>query len=218
MISFNIASTPDRVDLLINTVHSIIDQVDVVNICLNNYESNPFEGNPKVNVIFADNRLGDAGKFMFIEESKGYYFTGDDDLIYPKTYIEDTLKAVDKYGVVTYHGRSFLHYPVNSYYKSPAIRNRCLSKFSFTEPVHIGGTGVMCIDLEKHRLPFNIFKRANMADIWVSCYFKAVGVDIWGLAHEEDYFTYQEPPTTIYDNKVDSCEFETEIVNKYFCK
>ncbi len=85
MISFNIASIPDRVDLLINTVHSIIDQVDVVNICLNNYEVNPFEGYDKVNVVFSNNALGDGGKFLFVSQIDGYYFTGDDDLIYPPT-------------------------------------------------------------------------------------------------------------------------------------
>lgn len=217
-ISFNIASIPNRVDLLINTVHSIIDQVDVVNLCLNNYESNPFEGNEKVNVVYADNSLGDAGKFMFLKNFDGYYFTGDDDLIYPSTYIEDTIKELEHYRIVSYHGRTFLHFPINSYYKSPAIRNRCLADWEFTEPVSIAGTGVMAFHTSNFKPNYNIFKRSNMSDIWISCEAKKLNIPIWGLKHSKDYFSYQEPLNTIYDDKVDNCEYETKVVNEYFCK
>jgi hypothetical protein len=219
MITFNIASIPDRVDLLINTVNSIIDQVDFVNICLNNYESNPFEDYDKVNVVFSNNALGDGGKFLFASQVNGYYFTGDDDIIYPENYIKDTIKQLEKgYDIVTYHGRSFLHFPINSYYKSPAIRNRCLSQWEFTEPIHIGGTGVMAFHTDNFRPNIAGFKRKNMSDIWVSCQAKELDLKIWGLKHSGDYFTYQRPEWTIYDDKVNDCQYETDIVNKYFCK
>jgi hypothetical protein len=119
---------------------------------------------------------------------------------------------------VSYHGRSFLNYPISSYYKTPAIRNRCLSEYKYTEPVDIGGTGVMAFHTKDFCPPFEIFKRKNMSDIWVSCYAKEQGIDIWGLRHSADYFSYQKPLDTIYDNKVNNCDFETNIVNKTFCK
>jgi hypothetical protein len=216
MISFNIASIPDRVDLLINTVHSIIDQVDVVNICLNGYNYNPFEDYDKINVIYSDNKHGDAGKFMFMEHFDGYYFTGDDDIIYPETYIKDTIKALETYKIVSYHGRTFLKYPIDNYYNDPAIRNRCLDAYDYTEPVHIAGTGVMAFHTKHFNFPFSIFKRKNMADIWVSCEAKRQGVQIWGLKHGKEYFSYQPPTTTIYDEKVWDCEYETKIVNDCF--
>lgn len=219
MISFNIASIPDRVDLLINTVHSIIDQVDVVNLCLNNYEYNPFENYKKVNVVFSNNSLGDGGKFLFVGGFDGYYFTGDDDLIYPPTYIQDTIKQLERgFKIVAYHGRTFLHFPINSYYKSPAIRNRCLGDWDFTEPVHIGGTGVMAFHTKDFKVNITAFKKSNMSDIWIGCQAREQNIKIWGLKHSSTYFTYQRPSTTIYDDKVNDCEYETEIVNKYFCK
>lgn len=215
-VSANIASLPNRVEQLKKTVASLIDQVDEVNICLNNYEFNPFDGVDKVNVVFSNNALGDAGKFLFLDTFEGYYFTCDDDLIYPPTYIEDTIKEVDKYGVVSYHGRTFLNFPIQSYYKSPAIRNRCLDYYGFTEPVDIAGTGVMCMNTKKFKPSFEIFKRANMSDIWISCYAEKIGVKIWGLAHEKGYINYQEVPDTIYEAKANNCEIETKIVNDYF--
>ena len=215
-ISVNIASLPEREEQLKRTVESLINQVDEINICLNNYDYNPFEGVEKVNVVFSNNSLGDAGKFLFLDTFEGYYFSCDDDLIYDPNYIKDTIKEVDKYGVVSYHGRSFLKYPIESYYKSPAIRNRCLAKQDYTEPVDIAGTGVMAFDTKRFKPNFSIFKRANMSDIWVSCYAKSQGIKIWGLKHSSDYFTYQEVPNTIYNDKVNNCEYETKIVNEYF--
>ena len=216
MISFNIASIPSRLDLLVNTINSIIDQVDVVNVCLNKYWFNPYP-HPKVNVVFSDNKLGDAGKFMFLKDFEGYYFTGDDDLIYPDNYIKDTIKELEKYKIVTYHGRTFLHFPINSYYKTPAIRNRCLSRYDYTEPIHIGGTGVMAFHTNDFNFDYSIFKKSNMSDIWVSCEARRQNIEIWGLKHSEDYFQYQHPNYTIYDEKHLNCEYETEIVNENFC-
>lgn len=216
MISFNIASIPSRVDLLVNTINSIIDQVDVVNVCLNKYWFNPYP-HPKVNVVFSDNKLGDAGKFMFLKDFEGYYFTGDDDLIYPDNYIKDTIKELEKYSIVTYHGRTFLHFPISSYYKTPAIRNRCLARYDYTEPVDIGGTGVMAFHTKDFKFDYSIFKKSNMSDIWVSCEARRQNIDIWGLKHSEDYFQYQHPKETIYDEKHLDCEYETEIVNENFC-
>jgi hypothetical protein len=215
--SFNIASLPDREEQLINTVNSIIEQVDKVNLCLNNYTHNPFDGNNKVNVIFSDNKHGDAGKFIWVNSFEGYYFSGDDDIIYPPTYIEDTKKEVDKYGVVSYHGRSFLKFPIESYYKtSPSVKIRCLAEYEYTEPVQIAGTGVMAFRTDKFKPPFSIFKKSNMSDIWIGCYAKEQGIDIWGLKHSETYFKYQKVPNTIYEDKVNSCEYETTVVNNYF--
>tara|TARA_R110001599_G_scaffold192226_2_gene387503 strand:- start:1786 stop:2448 length:663 start_codon:yes stop_codon:yes gene_type:complete len=213
--SVNIASLVERKEQLINTIKSLVDQVDVVNVCLNNYLDCPFE-HPKVNYFYSDNVFGDGGKFLFLRDFEGYYFTCDDDIIYPPTYIEDTKKQVDIYGVVSYHGRTFLKFPIESYYKSPAVRNRCLSKWEFTEPVQIAGTGVMAMRTDKFKPPFSFLERPNMSDIWISCYAKKQDVKIWGLKHSENYFKYQEVPNTIYEDKVDNCDFETEIVNKYF--
>jgi len=216
-VSVNIASLATRKEQLINTIKSLINQVDEINICANNYDHCPFE-HPKVNYFYSDNIFGDNGKFLFLRDFEGYYFTCDDDIIYPENYIQDTIKEVDKYGVVSYHGRTFLKFPIDSYYKSPAIRNRCLEAYDITEPVQIAGTGVMAFRTDKFKPPFPSLKRINMSDIWISCYAKKNKINIWGLKHSKDYFKYQQVPDTIYDAKVNDCEYETSIVNKYFNK
>ena len=214
-VSANICSLVERKEQLINTIKSIVNQVDVVNVCLNNYLECPFE-HPKVNYFYSDNVFTDAGKFLFVKDFKGYYLTLDDDLTVSPTYVEDTIKMIDKYKVVSYHGRTFLKFPIESYHKTPAIRNRCLSEQTFTEPVQIAGSGVMGFHTDYFSPPMTIFKKGLMSDIWISCYARENNILIWGLKHSATYFKYQEVPNTIYEQKVNNCQFETDLVNKYF--
>jgi hypothetical protein len=214
-VTVNIASIPDRVELLMRTVASLSQQCDQINICLNNYTFNPFEGVDKVNVIFQNNELGDGGKFLF-QEPDNYYFTCDDDLIYPETYIEDTIPFIDNYGIVSYHGRIFSEFPLKSYYKTPSIRHRCLDESLCTEPVHIAGTGVMAFNTNDFIFPTNFIQEKNMADIWVSCWAKLHNKQIWHLAHKKGYFVYLHPENTIWDEKHLNDDYETSIVNHYF--
>jgi len=214
-VTVNIASIPDRVELLTRTVASLYKQCDKINICLNNYTFNPFDGFEKVNVIFQNNELGDGGKFLF-QEPDTYYFTCDDDLIYPETYIEDTIPFIDKYKIVSYHGRIFSKFPLKSYYNTPSIRHRCLDEALYTEPVHIAGTGVMAFNTNDFIFPTNFIQEKNMADIWVSCWAKLQNKQIWHLKHEKGYFVYLHPENTIWDEKHLNDEFETNIVNHYF--
>jgi len=216
-IKVGIASLVEREEQLIKTIDSLINQVDEIHVCLNNYLEPPYE-HEKVTFFYSDNVFGDYGKFLGLKGFDGYYFTADDDIIYPPTYIQDTIPHIDMYGVVSYHGRTFTKYPIMSYHRTPAIRNRCLQEYLYTEPVDIAGTGVMGMRTDIFKPPFDIFKERNMADIFVSCYAKEQGIRIWGLKHSADYFTYQHVPNTIYDSRVDNCEYETRLVNKHFNK
>jgi hypothetical protein len=224
MVTVNIASTPDRKEQLYHTVFSLLDQVDKINICLNNYKKNPFEfmdrNSHKINVRFEDNSLGDAGRYLFLEETEGWYFTCDDDLIYNKYYIEDTIQRMteNNYKIASYHGRSFNSHPLESYYRDSCIKYRCLEEVKQDAVVEFGGTGVMAFHTSNFKPSLDVFKRANMSDIWVGIEARKQGIEINALSHESDYFRYQEVPNTIYDAKCKDDKIETEIINNYFNK
>ena len=224
MVTVNIASTPDRKEQLYHTVFSLLDQVDKINICLNNYKENPFEfmdrNSHKINVRFEDNSLGDAGRYLFLEETEGWYFTVDDDLIYNKYYIEDTIQRMTEsnYKIASYHGRSFIEYPIENYHKSQADKYRCLGDVETDIKVDVAGTGVCCFHTSNFKPSIDIFTDKNMSDVLFSCYAKEQGVDMYCLSHKSDYFRYQEVPNTIYEQRVNNCERETELINKTFNK
>lgn len=213
MTTFNIASIPQRAEALVKTVDSIIDQVNIVNLYLNNYEFNPYP-HSKVNVVYGDNSLGDAGKFMF--DDKGYYLTGDDDLIYPENYVEEMIMAIYSFGIVTHHGRSFDSFPISNYYHGANKRHRCLNEVKEIDTVQFGGTGVMGFHTDKFKIDKSIFKHSNMADIWIGIEAHKQGLPITVLPHSDTYITYQPMDETIWHDKHHNCEMETKIANDYY--
>ena len=219
MISVNIASIPERKEQLINTLKSLLKQSlkpTKINVCLNNYKEIPLEHH-LINYVFSDNSLGDAGKFMF--KDSGYYLTCDDDLIYPFYYIENMVKAINDFKncIITYHARNFYSFPINSYYRSKTNkRSRCLDEEKHCEKMQFGGTGVMGFHTDIIKPPIELFKKSNMADIWIGLYADSKGVDIYCLPHSLGYIKYQIVDNTIWDNKNRNDTEETRIVNNYF--
>jgi hypothetical protein len=219
-ISANIASLPNRREMLEKTIESLYPQVDVINVCLNDYDSDPYIDDPKINTTFSDNSLGDAGKFLFQENVDGYYFTCDGDIIYPPTYVEDTIEKVDKYGLVTYNGRIFKSFPLKSFSRDKAKKYRYGRLERKTLKVQFGGTGVMAFDTAVFRIPMSEFQRKNMADIWVGCYARKNGYQIWHLAHKEGYLIPQKTPGSIYRDERDKDKdaYQAAIINEVFQK
>jgi hypothetical protein len=218
---YNISSF-NRKETLLKTIDSIFDQSDIINISLNSYESIPVElYDKKIRIFITDNEKGDAYKFIKIDKSNGYYFTIDDDIIYPNDYSKYLIEKVEEYNrksIITLHGRSFSSFPIKSYYKSPGRRIHCLYKHLNDEFVQFGGTGVMCIhtDLLKN-LDINYFEYPNMADIWIGKYAIENNIDIICVEHKDGFLKYQDVvEDTIYSSFYDSDRIQTDLVNSIF--
>jgi hypothetical protein len=213
----NVASY-NRVESLLKTVDSIYDQCDELNIFLNNFDGelpSKFLDN-KINIYFSDNRYGDALKFAKLQESEGYYLTIDDDLIYPKNYVDYMIARCKEYSnqrVITLHGKNFASFPIQSYYKSHSEYYHCLFPMRKNVLVQFGGTGVMCFHTSLMKIPINFFKLPNMADIWVGKYCKENNIKIICITHPKDFLKYQEQKETIYDTFSKNDKKQTMIVN-----
>jgi len=163
MVTANIASLPSREKQLVRTVESLYNQVDKINIYLNDYSKLPdWCLDTKIRTRMSKN-VGDTGKFMFNEV--GYYFSCDDDIIYPDDYVK-TLKAKIKDNIVTIHGKVFKT-PIKTYYHGSELKIRCDQGQIGDIPVQIPGTGVMAFHTDTIRIIKKDFPRKNMADIWV---------------------------------------------------
>ncbi len=220
-ISVNVASY-QRIDSLILTLKSLINQCDEINVALNNHyteEIPDFLYHEKINLFFTDNKLGDAYKFLNLNSTDGYYLSIDDDLIYPPSYVSDTIKRCKEFNnkkVITYHGRNFPTFPIISYYRSATERYTCLNKVHDDVKVQFGGTGVMCFHTNLFKIPIDYFEHANMADVWVGKYCVENNIDILCVKHEAGYIKYTPQTTTIFDNESKSDSLQTRIVNEIF--
>lgn len=218
-IIFNIASYK-RKQTLINTINSIYDLANVINVSLNDYDEIPYELiDSKINIFITDNSKGDAFKFINLNNSNGYFFTIDDDLIYTKDYVNLMIDGVEKYHrkkIVTLHGRYYNEFPIKSYYKSYSKFYHCLHKIINDNPVHIGGTGVMCFHTDTIKIPINYFKTPNMADIWFSKFCYENNIEIICLEHNSNLIKYQNVNETIYNNSINNDQYQTKLVNDTF--
>lgn len=149
--SANIATQPSRINVLSKMIDSVYDQFDVIRVYLNEFDSVPeFLNREKITAwqgIGMD--LTDNGKFFgmggrrftLVNVEPEYYFTLDDDIIYPPDYVEKTVENIDKFGcIITYHGR-LLRGKGLRYYKDHEFFS-CVWESKEDFEIDVCGTGV----------------------------------------------------------------------------
>jgi len=218
----NVASY-NRIDSLVKSLESIIDQCDIINVSLNSHDGDIPEilYHDKVNLILSDNSLGDAMKFYMLDKSNGYYLTIDDDLIYPPNYVEHMIAKCKEYGntrVMTLHGRNFSSFPIASYYRSATDRYACLNAVNKNVIVQFGGTGVMCFHTDLFKLPIEYFIYPNMADVWIGKYCMENKIEILCVRHDSGYIKYINQNNTIFDTESKRDHLQTIVANSIFDK
>ena len=218
----NVASY-NRIDSLVKSLESIIDQCDIINVSLNSHDGDIPEilYHDKVNLMLSDNSLGDAMKFYMLDKSNGYYLTIDDDLIYPPNYVEYMIAKCKEYGntrVMTLHGRNFPSFPITSYYRSATERYACLNTVNKNVIVQFGGTGVMCFHTDLFKLPIGYFIYPNMADVWIGKYCMENKIEILCVRHDTGYIKYIDQNETIFDTESKRDHLQTLVTNSIFDK
>jgi len=143
IITANMATIPERISIAESAVVSILPQVDLVRVYLNRFDKAPafIRDNPKI-VFFMGEDLGPAGIYYWGSNKNEYYFSIDDDFIYPPTYVQDHMNFLQAYNdevVVTLHG-SIMNSPRITKYHSERKVFRCLKTVTQDVVVHIGGT------------------------------------------------------------------------------
>lgn len=184
----NLATFPEREGSLVLTISSIISQADIVNVYLNNYQEIPpfLAENPKINPILssdAEGDLRDNGKFYFLQEceSHSYYFTLDDDIIYPPNYVAEMVKTLRQYNnevIVGVHGvifdkdfKGFHSSRKNIHFESALDNDRVVSLLGT-------GTSVFYRGLLGN-LSIRDFRKLGMADLYLSAYCKKHSVPLF---------------------------------------
>ena len=214
-------SSYERIDSLILSLESIYDQCDIINVCLNNHYGDipSYLLDPKINLTFTDNSKGDAFKFLNLINSDGYYFTIDDDLIYPKNYVEYMISKCKEYNdntIITLHGRVFNSLPIKSYYNSKCQIHHYNSTVKNDVNVQYGGTGVMCFNTNLFKLDLSYFKYPNMADIWIGNFAKKNNIPIICVNHDSSFIQTIPQKSTIYNTEKGRDIVQTNVVNSEY--
>jgi glycosyltransferase involved in cell wall biosynthesis len=219
-VIYNVSSY-NRKETLIKTIESVYNQCDIINVALNNYNEIPIElYDKKINLFITNNEKGDAYKFYNLLNSDGYFFTIDDDLIYPKNYTEYMISKVEEYKrnhIITLHGRNFRTFPIKSYYDG-----KITEVLHFRQPlnqdrkVQFGGTGVMAFHTDLFKVSIDYFEYPNMADVWIGKFAKENGINITCVKHNDTFVRQQEFKESIYSTDLKNDIIQTKIVNQTY--
>jgi hypothetical protein len=213
------ATIPERLNTLERVLDSITPQVDFLVLSLNGFNEVPKLLDKYDNVLpfIESNDMGDANKFLTVDNQEGYYFSCDDDIIYPKDYVETYKKAIDKHKcVISIHGCSIPDRKIASYYKGKIDKAHCLNTCAEVE-VHICGSGVSGFHTDHFKPSYERFKAPNMADIWLAMQAQEQGVKRLCIEHSKGWITggLNSGRDTIYETHKNSDKLQTEIVNGF---
>ncbi len=197
---------------------SIREQFDQVNVYWNGDNADFLP--PWVNVMTSadDGDLTDLGKFRFLTgrgDVPQYYFTLDDDLIYPPNYADHMVAAIDHFDcIVTHHGRRLLG-KGRKYYSGHQLF-RCLGANLTDEIVDVGGTGVMAFHTDYFKPLIWRDSRMKMADLVFAEAAATNDRQIVCLAHPDDYFGYLDPPNTIHSTEHHDQQRLIDVADKIY--
>ena len=159
--------------------------------------------------------LGDAGKFYrFTESDADFLLTVDDDILYPRDYLEKMTrwsKRVGTHAVVSAHGRIFpdSKTPIDTFFD----QNKGVEVLHFSQQqlslrrVHVGGSGAMCFHAHPSlpQIPYSdiFLKERNVADVWIATACIRQGIPIFSVPRPHRWLTptaSSQGLSSIYNN------------------
>ena len=203
-IVVGIATTGDRPNELKHTLESLNEQTvkaDLIHVHDNSKE-----------IDYTDN-----AKFIILSHLPDdvYFFSCDDDILYPEDYIEKTIEAIDKHKtIVTYHGRNLRDKGLNYYHDHSAFR--CDQSFIETKKIDVCGTGVTAFRTDYFN-PKDIYKAEDkcMSDLIFSLEAIKQGKEITHIGHYGNWIIPQiNSGSTIYDRFNKDCSRQNEIADE----
>jgi glycosyltransferase involved in cell wall biosynthesis len=199
-IIVGIATFKGREELLKRTIESLDGQVD--------------------KIIIYDNELNtdltDNGKFygLTLQKKACYYFSCDDDIIYPSNYIQHTIQAIEKYNcIVTYHGRKLKGKGLEYYHGHDAYS--AFKNVSQDMQIDIAGTGVTAFKTSYFN-PIDLINSQykKMSDVIFSLEAKKQNKKILMLTHGQEWIKEQRTKINIHTEQIKNSQTQTKLCDE----
>jgi GT2 family glycosyltransferase len=199
-IIVGIATFKGREELLKRTIESLDGQVDKIII----YDN-------EVNKDLTDN-----GKFygLSLQKKACYYFSCDDDIIYPPNYIQHTIQAIEKYNcIVTYHGRKLKGKGLEYYHGHDAYS--AFKNVSQDMEVDIAGTGVSAFKTSYFN-PIDLIhsEHKKMSDVIFSLEAKKQSKKIQIIIHGQEWIKEQRTQINIHTEQIKNSQTQTKLCDE----
>ena len=182
-----VASIPQRESALKDVLESILPQVDKLFVYLNGYKHVPnFVVNKKIEYVLDPvGRTAAAAKLFWLRQVDGYYFSIDDDIVYPSDYCVKTIEQYKKLKepcVVSYHGKKYSIFATHQRLDRTKFFQFEKEQLSIKK-AHVLGTGVAMLDTRKVKIDLyqEAAKHPRSIDLAVSIALRKAGVSRYTL-------------------------------------
>lgn len=173
-IVVGMATTNERATFAETAVESLVHQADEIIVYNNSNQDNDYTDNAKFYALT-----------LFKEPV--YYFSCDDDILYPGNYVSTMIEAIERTGtIVTHHGRELLGLNKNYYRGHKGFR--CLDENNTEQLIDVAGTGVTAFRTDYFN-PTEIYKATDkrMSDLVFSLEAAKQGKQITILKHTKGW-------------------------------
>ena len=197
------ATTNERRSYAIQAMNSLAPQVDEIRLYDNSAERHDYTDN---------------AKFYYLSHYREpiYYFSCDDDIIYPADYVSKTIEAIEKHKtIVTYHGRRLTGLD-RSYYRGhlPYALNNLIPR---DVKIDIAGTGCSAFRTDYFN-PVELYRSNDkkMCDLVFSLEAAKQEKEITIINHKADDFKILDIPKelTIFEEMKDNQKRLIELANE----
>lgn len=200
------ATTNARMHFAEQALSSLAPQADIIHL-----HNNDQDGLPD---------LADNGKFAALQffNEPLYYFSCDDDIIYPPKYIESMKKMIDALrGLVTHHGRILKGKGLNYYSGHRSFS--CSQTVGGPRRIDVAGTGVCGFRTDLFN-PTDIYRSPDlrMSDLVFSLEAAKQGVPIYMAPHQAGYFRllHVPPELTCFGMEHNNPKRQGEIADEIY--
>ena len=178
-------------------LESLLDQtvqVDEIRLKVNDEREPPgIPDDPRIVLIVGGEDMADNGKFTEIGDHTGYVITTDDDIHYPRDYVEKMLEFVDAYdrdAIIGVHGAVLPHGPTLTRWSHYSEMRRTLvfeQEMASFSPVNVIGTGTMAFhtSLGLPKITNQDYRR--MVDLHIAVWAQKNGIPMYTCPRKRDW-------------------------------
>ena len=214
---------PNRIDGLIDTITALSPQVDKIFVWLNGHSEIPKTSVTNVTFHLSETNDGAIAKVKCLElfdDTDFYFFTCDDDIVYPPDYIQKNIDIYEPGTIQTSHAKIFKEFPIQNYAHSDISGYYFGASIIRKDAVHLVGTGVCMMDSTIARqIPYETFTTTNMLDLWVSSWAWINNIPMYVIPHKHNWL-HPNPKVqqndSIWNDVLLNSDHQTQIINHYY--
>jgi hypothetical protein len=208
-IIFSLNSIYKREENLKFIIPNLVKQCDILYINMigypTDYKPKGIITHKKIELNFL-NEGGSETRFLkYIDcEDDSYFFTLDDDILYPKNYSEILIQKMKQYNnnsIVCVHGSIIDLKQDKDFYKKGRLVYHFTKELKEDKKVIIPGVGTSCFYKKNFNINLKDFKNKNMSDPYVGVFAHKQNVDVICVERSDNWLKiHDEKGVSIWGN------------------